>query len=85
MAATVEHWFNRHWGMARRDVYLLRTETGWQVLGREGGSNGREIPYYFEVEKDARTMVDAMKRKVAPELSNWAKVNERPPALGGDH
>jgi hypothetical protein len=28
--------------MARRDVFLLRTETGWQVLGRIGGSDGQE-------------------------------------------
>ncbi|MFI7598994.1 hypothetical protein [Actinoplanes sp. NPDC049681] len=42
MAQPVEHWFNRRYGMNRRDVYLLRTETGWQVLGRKGGADGTE-------------------------------------------
>jgi hypothetical protein len=43
----VEHWFNRRYGVRRRDVYLIRTETGWQVLGREGGAEGREVTHYF--------------------------------------
>jgi hypothetical protein len=28
MAERVEHWFNRRYHSGRRDVYLLRTETG---------------------------------------------------------
>jgi hypothetical protein len=35
----VEHHFNRRYGVNRRDVYLIRTPTGWQVLGREGGAD----------------------------------------------
>ena len=77
MAKTVEHWFNRRWGMARRDVYLLRTETGWQVLGREGGTNGREVAYYFDREEEARGMVEALKQHVPSQFANWAKVSER--------
>jgi hypothetical protein len=49
----VEHWFNRRYGVSRRDVYLLRTPTGWQVLGR-GGADGAEVVYYFDDEQPAR-------------------------------
>jgi len=28
MAERVEHWFNRRYKDARRDIYLIRTETG---------------------------------------------------------
>jgi hypothetical protein len=38
VAERVEHWFNRRYGSGRRDVYLLRTDTGGQVLGREGAA-----------------------------------------------
>jgi hypothetical protein len=48
-----EHHFNRRYGPGRRDVYLLRTETGWQVLGREGGAEGREVVHYVDDETDA--------------------------------
>jgi len=40
MGHQVEHWFNRRWGIARRDVFLLHTPTGRQLLGREGGAGG---------------------------------------------
>jgi hypothetical protein len=72
MAQRVEHWFNRRYGMNRRDVYLLRTETGWQVLGRQGGADGREVAHYFDNETAARAMVKRMREAVPPELSNWA-------------
>jgi hypothetical protein len=36
MAEQVDYWFNRRYGQSRRDVYLVRTETGWQVVGRQG-------------------------------------------------
>jgi hypothetical protein len=77
MSKTIEHWFNHQWGMARRDVYLLRTETGWQALGRRGGTNGREFVYYFDHEDDARTMVEAFKQHVPAQLANWALITER--------
>ena len=54
MAERVEHWFNRRYGGGRRDVYLLRTETGWQVVGRLGGSDGQQVTHYFDRENDAR-------------------------------
>jgi hypothetical protein len=79
MAKQVEHWFNRRWGVARRDVHLLRTETGWQVRGRQGGNDSREVVYYFDHEQDARAMVNALMQKVPPELANWAQVTERQP------
>ncbi|MFI5893785.1 hypothetical protein ACIA5D_27160 [Actinoplanes sp. NPDC051513] len=81
MAKQVEHWNNRQWGMARRDVYLLRTETGWQVRGRQGGDDRREVVYDFAHEEDARAMVDALKQKVPPQLANWALVTESQPPL----
>ena len=74
MATRVEHWFNRRYGNGRRDVYLLRTETGWQVLGRQGGTEGREAAHYFDDEDDARKMLQRMLDAVPPELSNWAKM-----------
>jgi hypothetical protein len=38
-------------------VYLIRTETGWQVVGRVGGSDGRQVTHYFDREADARTVL----------------------------
>jgi hypothetical protein len=75
VAERVEHWFNRRYGVSRRDVYLLRTETGWQVVGREGGADGREVTHYFDDEDEARRMVQRMRGTVPPELSNWAKMS----------
>jgi hypothetical protein len=75
MAQRVEHWFNRRYGVGRRDVYLLRTESGWQVLGRRGGSDGVEVAHYFDYEDDARAMLRRMRESVPPELSNWAKMS----------
>ena len=77
VAERVEHWFNRRYGSSRRDVYLLRTETGWQVLGREGGADGREVVHYFGDEATARAMLQRMLDTVAPELSNWARMTQR--------
>jgi hypothetical protein len=76
MAERVEHWFNRRYGMARRDVFLLRTETGWQVLGRIGGSDGQEVTHYFDSEDDARRMVQRMLATVPPEQSDWARMTQ---------
>jgi hypothetical protein len=79
MAAFVEQWNNRKWGMARRKIDLLRTETGWQVRGRQGGDDGREVVHYFDREEDAHAMVEVMKRAVPPQLANWTKMTERRP------
>ncbi len=74
MAERVEHWFNRRYGVARCDVYLLRTPTGWQVLGRRGGADGREVTHYFDREDEARQMLRRMLDSVPAELSTWAKM-----------
>jgi hypothetical protein len=74
VAERVEHWFNRRYGPNRRDVYLLRTETGWQVLGRVGGADGPEVTHYFDLEADARAMLKRMKATVPPEVSDWAEM-----------
>ena len=76
MATRVEHWFNRRYGVRRRDVFLIRTETGWQVLGREGGADGREVTHYFDDEVSARRMLQRMLDAVPPELSTWAKMTQ---------
>jgi hypothetical protein len=76
MAERVEHHFNRRYGLNRRDVFLIRTETGWQVLGREGGADGREVVHYFDDEADARQMLQRMLAAVPPELSNWARMTQ---------
>jgi hypothetical protein len=57
VAERVGHWFNRRYGTARRDVCLLRTETGWQVLGRQGGADGPEVTHYFDREDEAAPAV----------------------------
>ncbi|GAA3948321.1 hypothetical protein [Actinoplanes auranticolor] len=76
MAARVEHWFNRRYGLNRRDVFLIRTKTGWQVLGRAGGADGREVTHYFDHEADARRMLQRMLAAVPSELSDWAKMTQ---------
>ncbi len=76
MGERVEHWFNRRYGANRRDVYLLRTPTGWQVLGRQGGADGQQVAHYFDEEADARAMLQRMLATVPPELSNWAKMSQ---------
>ena len=60
MAERVEHWFNRRYGAGRRDVYLFRTETGWQVVGRLGGVDGQQVTHYFDHEDQARVMLQRM-------------------------
>jgi len=55
-------------------VYLLRTPTGWQFLGREGGSGGREVTHYFDREDDARMMLQRMLDTVAPQLRDWRQI-----------
>ncbi len=74
MRERVEHWFNRRYGMSRRDVFLIRTPTGWQVVGRQGGAEGQEVTHYFDREDDARAMLRRMLNTVSPELSDWAKM-----------
>jgi hypothetical protein len=74
MAEHVEHWFNRRYGISRRDVFLLRTPTGWQVLGRQGGSDGREVVHYFDGEDQARRMLQRMLDTAPGEQSDWAKM-----------
>jgi hypothetical protein len=50
MGERVEHWFNRRYGMNRRNVFLTRTPTGSpQVLDRVGGAEGRDVTHYFDL------------------------------------
>jgi hypothetical protein len=79
MAERVEHWFNRRYGLGRRDVYLLRTDTGWQLVGRQRGADGQEVAHYFDDEDQARTMLQRMLDTVPAELSNWAQMTARRP------
>lgn len=83
MARHVEHWFNRKWGHARRDVYLIRTPTGWQVLGREGGSDGREVSHYFDDEASARLMLKRMLETVPAGFGDFRLMTADKPADSG--
>jgi hypothetical protein len=56
-------------------VFLLRTETGCQVLGRQGGADGLEVAHYFDDEDDARATLQRMRDTTPAELSNWAKMS----------
>ncbi len=76
MGERVEHWFNRRYGVNRRDVFLIRTPTGWQVLGRRGGADGVEVAHYFDDEADARAMVQRMRAAVPPELADWPRMTQ---------
>lgn len=58
--------------MRSRDVYLIRTPTGWQVLGREGGADGHEITDYFDLEDDARRTLQRVLDAAPEQLENWA-------------
>jgi hypothetical protein len=79
MAALVEQWNNRKWGIARRKIDLIQTETGWQVGGHQGADDARDVVHYFDHEEDARAMVEAMKQAVPPQLATWARVTDRKP------
>jgi hypothetical protein len=76
MARRGEHWFNRRYGVNRRDVFLMRTDTGWQVVGRQGGADGQEVTRYYDTEGEARAMLQRMLDTVAAELSDWAKMTQ---------
>jgi hypothetical protein len=50
--------FARWFGRGRRsDLFILRTEAGWQVHGRMGGAGWPEVTYYFDSEEEARALV----------------------------
>ena len=81
VAALVEHWFNRRYGLNRRDLYLTRTPSGGQVLGLSGGAEGTEVAHYFNEEGDARQMLRRMMEAVPDGQGNWAQMTahrERP-------
>jgi hypothetical protein len=74
MAEQVEHWFNRRYGANRRDAYLIRTDTGWQVLGRLGGADGPTVTHYFDQEAEARLMLQRMRDTVPHGLGDWVRI-----------
>lgn len=74
MADYVEHWFNRRYGANRRDVYLIRTPSGWQVLGRIGGAAGVEVVHYRDEEGEARSLLSRMLETVPAGQGNWAQM-----------
>lgn len=80
MAGHVDHWVNRRWGRGRRDVFLNRTPTGWQVVGREGGSDSREVVHYFDDEETAHAMVERIMETVPPQFADFRLMTPtRPP------
>ncbi|WP_133873342.1 hypothetical protein [Paractinoplanes brasiliensis] len=74
MAKQVEHWFNRRYGSNRRDLYLISTGVGWQVVGRVGGAEGRSVPHYFDDEDEARDMLRRMREEVPEGQNDWVQV-----------
>jgi hypothetical protein len=70
----VEHWFNRRYGVGRRDVYLLRDGSRWRVLGRLGGTDGPEVTHDFDDEDQARAMLQRMLETTPADASDWAKM-----------
>ena len=74
MAQQVEHWFNRRYGANRRDLYLISTGVGWQVVGRVGGAEGRSVPHYFDTEPQAREMLLHMRAAVPDGQGDWVQV-----------
>ena len=61
-------------GHRHLDRDLIRTVTGWQVLGRLGGAEGREVAHYFDTEDEARAMLRRMLDTAPPEESDWAEM-----------
>jgi hypothetical protein len=57
MATRIARWFRRRFGARRRDVFILRTEAGWEVVGRMGGAGWPEVTHYFDSEQEARAMM----------------------------
>jgi hypothetical protein len=78
MAGRVEHHFNRRYRAARRDIYLIDTGTGWQVVGRIGGSDGQEVTHYFDDEAAARAMIQRMRDTAPAGEDNWALMPQPP-------
>ncbi|MCY1144042.1 hypothetical protein OWR29_39115 [Actinoplanes sp. Pm04-4] len=78
MAERIEHHFNRVWRAGRRDIYLLRTETGWQVVGRVGGSEGQVVTYEFDDEKTARQMVQRLRMTAPQGQDDWVLMSLPP-------
>ncbi|MBM2623421.1 hypothetical protein JIG36_48795 [Actinoplanes sp. LDG1-06] len=78
MVERIAHYFNRRYRGARRDVYLNRTEAGWQVIGRIGGDGGDEAVFHYDDEQSARGMVDRMLKTASPGEDDWALMPQRP-------
>ena len=76
VAERVLHRFNRRYGGSRREVVLLRTETGCEVIARQGSAHGQEVAHYFNDHNDARAMLKRRLEPVPAELSNWAKMSQ---------
>lgn len=66
MATRIARWFKRRYGAGRGDVFILRTEAGWQVIGRMGGAGWPEVIHYFDSEEEAGAMVRRMSGDLAP-------------------
>ncbi|MEV6491567.1 hypothetical protein AB0M20_23575 [Actinoplanes sp. NPDC051633] len=74
MDTVVEHWFNRRYRAARRDVYLCRDSFGWFVRARTGGPDGSEVTHTFADADAARAMVEQLKKRVPPGQDDWVLI-----------
>jgi len=55
----------------------MRTDTGWQVLGREDDTDGRAVTY-LDDETTARATLRRMLDTAPPELSHRARITQYP-------
>jgi hypothetical protein len=80
----VGRWWNAQYGrLARRDIWLTSDGRTWQVRARQGGADGREVPYDFAREYEARAMVDRLRKVVPGRWKDITKLVRKPPPREG--
>ena len=73
MREQVEHWFNRQWKWARRDVYLHRDGQRWYVEACRGSTDRRTtVTHDFGDEAQARQMVQHLLTAAPEGQGDWA-------------
>lgn len=60
MDSIAGRWWNGKYGIARRDIWLYRTDRGWRVEACAGGERGKVWSHRYQVEQEARSTVAGM-------------------------
>ena len=68
----VEHWWNRQWGWARRDIRVYRDGDVWTVVGQE--RQAEVVRYVDLTEVEVPEVVDHLIRHTPGPRSNWRKL-----------